>query len=78
MPATRTDLTDAIWHKSSYSNPSGGDCLEVASNVRGLAPVRDSKAPGGGPVLLFPVAAWTAFVQDVTSAAIPRPGRPGD
>ncbi|GGT37333.1 DUF397 domain-containing protein [Streptomyces purpureus] len=25
------DLSTAVWHKSSYSGPSGGDCLEVAT-----------------------------------------------
>ncbi|MFD4142918.1 DUF397 domain-containing protein [Streptomyces sp. NPDC058572] len=25
------DLSTAIWHKSSYSDGSGGDCLEVAT-----------------------------------------------
>jgi hypothetical protein len=25
------DLSTAIWHKSSYSGASGGDCLEVAT-----------------------------------------------
>ncbi|MGW3654414.1 DUF397 domain-containing protein [Streptomyces sp. NPDC005151] len=25
------DLSAAIWHKSSYSGASGGDCLEVAT-----------------------------------------------
>ncbi|MER5360398.1 DUF397 domain-containing protein [Streptomyces sp. NPDC002785] len=25
------DLSTAIWHKSSYSGGSGGDCLEVAT-----------------------------------------------
>ncbi|MEU3738327.1 DUF397 domain-containing protein [Streptomyces sp. NPDC032198] len=24
------DLSTAVWHKSSYSGGSGGDCLEVA------------------------------------------------
>ncbi|MEU6314681.1 DUF397 domain-containing protein [Streptomyces sp. NPDC047014] len=25
------DLSTAIWHKSSYSDASGGDCLEMAT-----------------------------------------------
>lgn len=25
------DLTTAVWHKSSYSDGSGGNCLEVAT-----------------------------------------------
>ncbi|MGW7365467.1 DUF397 domain-containing protein [Streptomyces sp. NPDC054841] len=32
---------------SSYSDGSGGKCAEVAENVPGATPVRDSKAPRG-------------------------------
>ncbi|MEU9011379.1 DUF397 domain-containing protein [Streptomyces sp. NPDC048479] len=67
MLAARPDLTNAVWRKSSRSNPSGGDCVEVAEGFPGLAPVRDSKNPRG-PVLVFPVGAWAAFVAEVKSA----------
>ncbi|TRV73750.1 DUF397 domain-containing protein [Streptomyces sp. 130] len=30
MVLNQHDLTAATWRKSSYSNASGGDCLEVA------------------------------------------------
>ncbi|MFJ7066570.1 DUF397 domain-containing protein [Streptomyces sp. NPDC101115] len=59
------DLSTATWRKSSYSNNEGGACLEVADNLP-LVPVRDSKNPAG-PVLLFPAAAWSAFVDEVKS-----------
>ncbi|MFG2908557.1 DUF397 domain-containing protein [Kitasatospora sp. NPDC048286] len=55
------DLTEASWRKSSYSGPNGGQCIEVADGFRGVMPVRDSKDPSG-PALLFPSAAWQAFV----------------
>ncbi|MGX1755929.1 DUF397 domain-containing protein [Streptomyces lydicus] len=55
------DLSTAHWHKSSYSNSNGGECVEVAADFPGLVPVRDSKNPHG-PALLIPAAAWTAFV----------------
>lgn len=29
--STDYDLSKAIWHKSSYSGASGGDCVEVAT-----------------------------------------------
>jgi len=64
MSAGRPDLTDAIWRKSSRSNPSGGDCVELALNVRDFVPVRDSKNPAA-PLLLFPSSSWTAFVDGV-------------
>ncbi|MEU2551881.1 DUF397 domain-containing protein [Streptomyces sp. NPDC014940] len=62
MASNRTDLSDALWCKSSYSNGDGGDCVEVAQNIPGLVPVRDSKVPDG-PALLLGAAAWAHFVD---------------
>jgi hypothetical protein len=63
MANTRIDLSAAVWRKSSYSNGSGGDCVEVAEGLPGLVPVRDSKTAGqDAPVLLFRAPAWTAFM----------------
>ncbi|MFF7442502.1 DUF397 domain-containing protein [Streptomyces sp. NPDC008122] len=64
MASNRIDLSAATWRSSSYSNTSGGDCLEVADNAPGLVPVRDSKRPDG-PVLLLPAAVWAPFVEAV-------------
>ncbi|MFD4261982.1 DUF397 domain-containing protein [Streptomyces sp. NPDC058534] len=64
MRSTRPDLTVAAWRKSTYSDGGGGDCLELAANIPGTVPVRDSKNPTG-PALLFPVSAWTAFVAGI-------------
>jgi len=58
------DLSTAQWRKSSYSNADGGDCIEVADNIPGAVPVRDSKDPHG-PALLFPAATWTAFITAI-------------
>ncbi|NJP34682.1 DUF397 domain-containing protein [Micromonospora thermarum] len=55
------DLTGARWRKSTRSNGSGGNCVEVADNLPGLVAVRDSKDPGG-PVLAFAPEVWRAFV----------------
>ncbi|MFI6068703.1 DUF397 domain-containing protein [Micromonospora sp. NPDC051227] len=55
------ELTGARWRKSTRSNGSGGNCVEVAGNLPGLVAVRDSKDPTG-PVLVFPPHAWRAFV----------------
>ncbi|WP_329379945.1 DUF397 domain-containing protein [Streptomyces sp. NBC_01716] len=52
------------WRKSSYSNGEGGNCLEVADGVPGIIPVRDSKAPEAG-ALVIPAPVWTAFVASV-------------
>ncbi|MFD3679539.1 DUF397 domain-containing protein [Streptomyces sp. NPDC058613] len=51
------------WFTSSYSD-NGGDCVEVATNLVGVVPVRDSKNPGG-PVLGFAPGAFAAFVAEV-------------
>ncbi|MBD0674983.1 DUF397 domain-containing protein [Streptomyces sp. CBMA156] len=59
------DLAGASWSKSSYSG-NGGQCVEVAHNFSGLAPVRDSKDPHG-PALVFPSEAWASFVAAVRS-----------
>lgn len=49
------------WFKSSYSS-NGGQCIEVATNIPGVVPVRDSKDPDG-PSLVFGADAWRAFVE---------------
>ncbi|MEV4333210.1 DUF397 domain-containing protein [Streptomyces sp. NPDC049597] len=61
------DLTTAVWLKSSYSDGSGGNCVEVATAHPGIVPVRDSKNPDG-PRLVFPAAAWSAFVTNLKTA----------
>jgi hypothetical protein len=58
------ELISARWRRSSYSNANGGNCVEVAENVPGVVPVRDSKNPHG-PVLVVPAAAWDAFVNSL-------------
>ncbi|WSA43521.1 DUF397 domain-containing protein [Streptomyces sp. NBC_01803] len=57
----------SMWRRSSYSNGEGGDCVEVADDVPGVLPVRDSKVPGGS-LLLFSVGAWAAFIGSVKRA----------
>ena len=60
------DLSGVTWRKSSYSNGGDNNCVEVADGLPGVVPVRDSKAVGG-PVLVVPAGAWTAFVVSVRS-----------
>lgn len=50
------DLSRAIWRKASASNGTGGECVEVASNLPLIA-LRDSKNPEGN-VLVIDRAAW--------------------
>ena len=58
------DLGIAAWRKSSYSNSQAGECVEVADNLPGVTPVRDSKNPKG-PALVFPTRAWALFVESL-------------
>ncbi|MEV5124402.1 DUF397 domain-containing protein [Streptomyces decoyicus] len=60
----------ATWRKSSYSNGQGGDCIEVSGNHPGVVPLRDSKSPQG-PVLVFPAANWSAFIEAVKGSHFP-------
>jgi hypothetical protein len=57
------DLGRAAWFKSSYSD-AAQQCLEVATNLPGIVPVRDSKAPDR-PALILPRTAFRAFVSAV-------------
>ena len=48
MPAAElTALTGARWVKSSLSNPTGGNCVEVAFLPDSRVAVRNSRQPGG-------------------------------
>ncbi|MFC8129202.1 DUF397 domain-containing protein [Streptomyces sp. NPDC057302] len=51
----------AEWRKSSYSNGSGGECVEVAAAERTVL-VRDSKRPGGSLIAVRPYA-WSGFLD---------------
>ncbi|MFJ2888366.1 DUF397 domain-containing protein [Streptomyces sp. NPDC087305] len=62
MATTELDLSTAVWRKSSYSNATGGDCVEVRDDLPGVVPVRDSKV-SHGPALLIAAAAWAPFVD---------------
>ncbi|MBT2524283.1 DUF397 domain-containing protein [Streptomyces sp. ISL-99] len=60
MACNQDGLTGARWRKSSYSS-GGGECVEVADDLPGVVPVRDSKLPHG-PALVLPATAWAPFV----------------
>lgn len=50
MASTGIDLSSAYWRKSSYSNGTGGECVEVAEGFPGAATWRKSShsnASGG-------------------------------
>ncbi|WP_055524977.1 DUF397 domain-containing protein [Streptomyces graminilatus] len=62
-------LSAAAWRKSTYSNTDGGECVEVAPNLPSVVPVRDSKDPARG-ALIVEAGAWAAFVGAVGGAGI--------
>ncbi|MEU4263907.1 DUF397 domain-containing protein [Streptomyces argenteolus] len=70
MASNGIDLSTTAWRKSSYSNGTGGDCVEVADGLAGIVPVRDSKVPHG-PVLTVAAPAWTSFVIALTDGPAP-------
>jgi hypothetical protein len=53
----------ARWVKSSYSGPTGGNCVEVALLADGTVAVRNSRDPSG-PALVFPAVEWDAFTGE--------------
>lgn len=61
-----------VWIKSSHSNASGGNCVEVLLSHTTIA-VRDSKDPAG-PVLSFTPQEWTAFLRGVADGEFALPG----
>lgn len=53
----------SIWRKSSFSNGSRGDCVEVGAAERAIV-VRDSKNPDG-PSMMVSQDAWANFTNRV-------------
>ncbi|MER6074652.1 DUF397 domain-containing protein [Streptomyces sp. NPDC001817] len=72
--AINTEITapdvapESAWFKSSYSNDTGGNCVEI-THLTNQVGVRDSKKKSG-PALFVPAAAWSSFVGLVRSGAV--------
>ncbi|MEU8343539.1 DUF397 domain-containing protein [Spirillospora sp. NPDC048832] len=63
----KSTLRSVMWRKSSYSQPTQSDCVEVA-RVGPAKAVRDSKNPHGG-VLTMEQDLWAAFVSQIKRGA---------
>ncbi|MGW6521709.1 DUF397 domain-containing protein [Streptomyces sp. NPDC054962] len=55
------DIHGAVWVKSSYSNATGGNCVEVAALPGGGVAMRNSRDPQG-PALVYTAPEMTAFL----------------
>jgi hypothetical protein len=65
--------TEATWIKSSYSGPTGGNCVEVAFLADGDVAVRNSRDLDG-PALVFTRAEWDAFLGGARDGEFGVPG----
>lgn len=65
------DMT-AQWIKSSYSGPTGGNCVEVAFLERNGVAVRNSRRPDSQP-LVFTQAEWDAFIRGARDGEFDAP-----
>lgn len=56
-----SEIQGVAWVRSTYSNATGGNCVEVAALPDGGAAMRNSRDPQG-PVLVYTRAEIAAFV----------------
>ena len=64
-----TELSGALWRKSSYSNGQA-NCVEVAvTGGRTVVAIRDSKTPDALS-LIFTTRAWRQFTDSIEAGPI--------
>ena len=52
------------WHKSSYSNPNGNECVEVSFSNNAVG-IRDSHHPHGAVLAVY-YAEWMTFLDGIS------------
>jgi hypothetical protein len=65
---TTPDFSSAHWHRSTYSDANGGECVEAATAPVATA-LRDSQHPDHA-MLVFPNAEWRAFLRGIQQGAL--------
>jgi hypothetical protein len=68
-PALLDSDAVASWRKSSKS-AYNGNCVDFAELAHGCVAVRDSKARGGGPALIFTNAEWRLLVSRIKNGEL--------
>lgn len=63
------EFSHVRWRKASYSNASGGNCVEIAHLANAAVAVRDSQDPDG-PKLAFTPDEWESFIGRVKEGAL--------
>ena len=64
------------WIKSSFSGPTGGNCVEVGFLADGQVAVRNSRH-ADGPALVFTSAEWGAFLRGARVGEFDQPAASG-
>lgn len=72
MASNGNDLSTAVWRKSSYSNGTGGDCVEVAEAFPGAALWRKSSYSNGSGGDCVEVADGLVGIVPVRDSKVPH------
>ncbi|WP_432166513.1 DUF397 domain-containing protein [Streptomyces sp. bgisy031] len=76
MARNDLDLSAARWRKSTYSNGSGGECVEIAEHFPGAAHWRKSTYSNGDGGLCVEVAQGHPALVPVRDSKTARSGGP--
>jgi hypothetical protein len=72
MASNGIDLSTAVWRKSTYSNGTGGDCVEVAEAFPGAARWRKSTHSNGDGGDCVEVADGLTGIVPVRDSKLPH------